>query len=126
MWSIDTVATLPLQDFYQDSKRVAAPFLVTKHDTHKHHGGRSRKKRGVVREKRGFFYTFIHQWIICSGGLITMILSGLFSFHTLYLPLRYPSRYQKRALYYSVTIVLITCFLQSLLCSFYCDSSHNE
>ena len=49
------------------------------------------------------------------------VLSLLFSFHTLYLPLRHPSRYQKRALYYSVSIVLATCLTQSLLCSFLCD-----
>ena len=119
MWAMDSVTTLPLPDFYDDHKRSAAPFysgnqnLGKSTDNDHHH----RHKRQVKSSRRGFLY----QWVICSGGLVTVILSCLFSFHTLYLPLRYPSRHQKRALYYSVSIVLVTCLVQSLLCSFLCD-----
>ena len=121
MWSMDTVARLPLQDFYQDQKRVAAPFQSHKHKPMKGHSEKHHHKDG--RKRKGILHKLFHKWIICSGGLVTLVLSGLFSFHTLYLPLRNPSRYQKRALYYSVTTVLITCLLQSLLCSFFCDNS---
>ena len=121
MWSMDTIARLPLQDFYQDQKRVAAPFQSHKHKPMKGHSEKHHHKDG--RKRKGILHKLFHKWIICSGGLVTLVLSGLFSFHTLYLPLRNPSRYQKRALYYSVTTVLITCLLQSLLCSFFCDNS---
>ena len=117
MWSMDSVTTLPLPDFYNDHKRSAAPFYSGNQN---HHDGHIRHRRHVKVPRRGFLY----QWVVCSGGLVTVILSGLFSFHTLYLPLSYPSRHQKRALYYSVSIVLVTCLVQSLLCTFLCD--HND
>ncbi len=110
MWAMDSVTTLPLPDFYNDHKRSAAPFYIHNLDksTDNHH---HRHSRYVKLPRRGFLY----QWVICSGGLVTVILSGLFSFHTLYLPLRYPSKHQKRALYYSVSIVLITCLVHSFV-----------
>ena len=120
MWSMDSVSTLPLPDFYNDHKRSAAPFYSGQQHHHKSTDDHIRHRRQVKVTRRGFLY----HWVICSGGLVTVILSGLFSFHTLYLPLRYPSRHQKRALYYSVSIVLVTCLVQSLLCTFLCD--HND
>ena len=117
MWSVDSVTTLPLPDFYNDHKRFATPFKIESENTHQSSDNHYRHKRQTKYTRRGFLY----HWVICSGGLVTVILSCLFSFHTLYLPLRYPSRHQKRALYYSVSIVLVTCLVQSLLCSFLCD-----
>ena len=125
VWQVDTVATLPLHDFYQDHERLLEPFLVNKRKDSNiiHSSHHPRHKRSIKREKKSMFHRFFHHWIVCSGGLVTLVLSLLFSFHTLYLPLRYPSRYQKRALYYSFSVILITCFLQSVLCSFFCDQN---
>ena len=120
MWSMDTVSTLPLEeDLYPDQQRLQ-PFLVHQDQSHHQRHKRSTRNHHHHHQQSGFIYN----WIICSGGLVTVILSLIFSYHTLYLPLRHPSRHQKRALYYSVTAVLVTCVLQSLMCSFLCTSDN--
>ena len=129
-WSVDTVAQLPLPDFYNDKARGAATFPLelasgdkTKPAVHRladtqHSGHYSRHSRH--RESRTILH-ILYRWITCSGGLVTLTLSLVFSYHTIFLPLRFPLRQQRRALYYSVLAVLATAILQSLLCSFYCD-----
>ena len=35
MWRVDTAARLPLQDWYQDSRRLAAPFAIGPDSVHR-------------------------------------------------------------------------------------------
>ena len=118
MWSIDQVTQLPLPDFYQDQQRASAPFTPRKDEEHKSRHKRSAKERSLFPNQP--FHLTIRDWIVCSGGLITLVMTALFSYHTLYLPLKHPSRYQTRALYYTVSLVLLSSLVQTILCSFYC------
>ena len=128
-WTVDSVAQLPLQDFYNDRARAGKTFprelevmfAHNQNSSHHQHQHLSRHRRQARHRVASHSLQILSHWIICSGGLVTLILSALFSYHTIYLPLRSPSRHQRRALYYSVFVVLATASLQSLLCSFYCE-----
>ena len=127
-WTVDSVAQLPLPDFYNDRARAGQSFppelMFDNNQNNSHHQKNlhhHRQKRHSKHGARSHSLQILNHWVICSGGLVTISLSALFSYHTIYLPLRSPSRYQRRALYYSVLLVLATALLQALLCSFYCE-----
>lgn len=108
MWSLHTVAPLPLHDLYHDQPRLLRPFQARKERV-----GRTTKAPVMVAGDMG-------DWLVCSGGLVTMVLVMLFTYNCLYLPLAHPSRYHTRALYPTLASTLAACILQALLCSIYC------
>ena len=110
MWSIDTVAALPLDDLYHDQSRLLQPFRPSP---------AKQRHRGAARESRDLTAS-LRDWMVCSGGLVALVLCLLFSYNCLYLPLAHPSRYTKRALYPTLALSLLACLLQSLLCSLFC------
>ena len=91
MWRVDSAARLPLQDWYQDSRRLAAPFAIGPDSAHRWgqlgHCTRqmvimvsfsrddsslhSRHRRSA-RGEAGWLAALVHGWVICSGGLVTI------------------------------------------------------
>ena len=110
VWTIDTVAKLPLEDLYHDQSRLLKHFRPK--------AGHKRDKRSI-REPSILAGNF-SDWLVCSGGLVSCVLVLLFSYNCLYLPLAHPSRYHLRALYPTLGLSLTACLAQSLLCSLYC------
>ena len=91
MWRVDSAARLPLQDWYQDSRRLAAPFAIGPDSVHRWgqlgHCTRqmvimvscSRDDRSLhsrhrrsARGEAGWLAALVHGWVICSGGLVTI------------------------------------------------------
>ena len=125
VWSLNLVSQLPLADFYDDKGKGGSTFplkLLFDDDSNiTRQEIRTRHKRHSKLRARSNILGLLYKWITCSGGLVTLNLSLVFAYHTIFLPLRYPSRHHKRALYYSVLTVLAAVMIQSVLCSFYCE-----
>ena len=80
---MDQVARLPLLDLYHDHKKTEEPFISDKVKEEEVVVGRK------VRHKRSFSSDVIYvppglwEWAVCSGGLITLVIAMLFTYHTI-------------------------------------------
>ncbi|XP_076345847.1 uncharacterized protein LOC143244653 isoform X2 [Tachypleus tridentatus] len=116
LWKLEAAAFLPLPDFYVNTVENQNHINDFPHPL-SHHSQQEKKDDKSVLHNGSCF----SDWILCSGGIITLTLCFIFIYHWILLPLqrRRLSR-QIHQVFRSFLLLAATVILQVLLLSHYC------